>query len=207
MSVSVAAGFPPGGSDSVGESACAFFKKLKIDQGDQTAMNRRIEVMIKIFPKLSLTLALILSLNLSSPVQGADRRPIKPLPKDKCPVCGMFVAKYPDWLSAIVYKDGSYAVFDGVKDMMKYYHHLKKYNPSKRHTDIDYIQVNDYYRLAPIDGLKAYYIIGSNIYGPMGKELIPFEKKEDAEEFMVDHVGKALLRFQEITPEVLKGLD
>ncbi len=155
---------------------------------------------------LILTLSLTLTLT-QTQSWSADFNPIKPLPRDRCPVCGMFVAKYPDWLAAIVFKDGSYAVFDGVKDMMKYYHHLKKYHPSKNLKDIAFIQVNDYYRLSPIDGQKAYYVIGSNIFGPMGKELIPFEKKEDAEEFMVDHVGKGLLRFQEITLEVLKGLD
>lgn len=155
----------------------------------------------------ALSLTLILALLPFPGVQAADRKQVNPLPKDRCPVCGMFVAKYPDWLAAILFKDGTYAVFDGVKDMMKYYFNLQKYHPSKRQMDIVFIQVNDYYRLAPIDGSKAYYVIGSNIYGPMGRELIPFEKKEDAEEFMIDHVGKGLLRFQEITPEILKALD
>ena len=70
------------------------------------------------------------------------------LPKDKCPVCGMFVKKYPDWVSQIVFKDGSYAVFDGAKDLFKYYHGLKKYNPSHAPSDIDSIYVTDYYRAA-----------------------------------------------------------
>lgn len=196
------------------------FHKKNLYENDQKAIHMKMIIMSKIITKLTpiftlsqltqtltRTLSLLLTLTLFSYAQAADRKPIKPLPKDKCPVCGMFVAKYPEWLAAIVFKDGSYAVFDGVKDMMKYYHHLNRYNPSKRLTDIEFVQVNDYYRLAPIDGLKAYYVIGSNIYGPMGKELIPFEKKEDAEEFMVDHVGKSLLRFHEITPKVLKELD
>ncbi len=174
-------------------------------------VQRVISLSIRLGPKKKLgqilIITLALTLFLSSLALSADRKPIKPLPKDKCPVCGMFVAKYPDWIAVILFKDGTYAAFDGVKDMMKYYHQLKKYNPSKRLSDIDFIQVNDYYRLTPIDGFKAYYVIGSNIYGPMGKELIPFEKKEDAEEFMVDHVGKGLLKFQELTQEVLKGLD
>ena len=50
---------------------------------------------------------------------------------DKCPVCGMFVAKYPDFVDQIVFKDGTHAFFDGVKDMMKYYFDLPKYNPSE----------------------------------------------------------------------------
>jgi nitrous oxide reductase accessory protein NosL len=61
--------------------------------------------------------------------------------------------------------------------------------------------------LTLIDGWKALYVMGSNIYGPMGKELIPFEREEEAKEFMVDHVGKSLLKFGEVTPDLLKGLD
>jgi len=138
---------------------------------------------------------------------GGDRKPIKPSPKDKCPVCGMFVAKYPDFLAQILFKDGSYAVFDGTKDLFKYYFNLGKVQPPKRVSDIDSIYVTDYYRLTLIDGWKALYVMGSNIYGPMGKELIPFEREEEAKEFMVDHVGKSLLKFGEVTPDLLKGLD
>jgi nitrous oxide reductase accessory protein NosL len=193
--------------------ASGFSLRIVLSMRPKKQWIERIEVMIKIISKLSLTpsltlkLLLPLTLALFSHAHSAERKLIKPLPKDRCPVCGMFVAKYPDWFAAILFKDGSYAVFDGVKDMMKYYHNLKRYNPSKRPADIDFVQVNDYYRLAPIDGSKAFYVIGSNIYGPMGKELVPFEKKEDAEEFMVDHIGKSMLRFQEITPEILRRLD
>ena len=56
----------------------------------------------------------------------AEEGPLKPSPKDKCPVCGMFVAKYPDWVGEIIFKDGSAAFFDGAKDLFKYYFNLKK---------------------------------------------------------------------------------
>jgi nitrous oxide reductase accessory protein NosL len=119
----------------------------------------------------------------------------------------MFLAKYPDWVAEIIFKDGSYAVFDGVKDMFKYYFNLQKYNPSKELSDIDSIYVNDYYGLAFVDGYKAIFVMGSDVYGPMGKELIPFEKEEDAREFMKDHKGKALLRFKDASTELIKQLD
>jgi copper chaperone NosL len=150
----------------------------------------------------SLTLTLLLSLS-----HGGDRKPIKPSPKDKCPVCGMFVVKYPDFLAEILFKDGSSAFFDGTKDMFKYYFNLKKYQPSKNSSDIDSIFVTNYYNLTLIDGLPAYYVLGSDIYGPMGRELIPFEKEADAKEFMKDHQGKSILRFKEITYETVKALD
>ena len=140
-------------------------------------------------------------------VSAGEKGPISPAAKDKCPVCGMFVAKYPDFAAEIIFKDGSYAVFDGVKDLFKYYFNLAKYNPGKKLMDVDSIYVTDYYDLKWIDGYKAYYVKGSDVYGPMGRELIPFEKKEGAEQFMTDHIGKSLLKFEEITYDLIKSLD
>jgi copper chaperone NosL len=140
-------------------------------------------------------------------LQAAEKTPAKPTPRDKCPVCGMFVAKYPDFLAQIVFRDGSVAFFDGAKDMFKYYLNMSKYNSKQKGADIDSVYVNDYYSLSPVDGLKAYYVQGSDVFGPMGKELIPFEKEGEAKEFMKDHKGKTLLRFQEISALIIKGLD
>lgn len=134
-------------------------------------------------------------------------RAIKPGPTDKCPVCGMFVAKYPDFCVVVTFNDGAHVFFDGVKDMARYYFNMQKYAPSRSPVDIHSVQVVDYYNLVAIDGLTAFYVSGSDIYGPMGIELIPFEKKQDAEEFMRDHNGKALLPFKSITTDVLKQLD
>jgi len=151
---------------------------------------------------------IILVILMISPFASAgEKKPIKPTPKDKCPVCGMFVAKYPDFLAEILFKDGTYAVFDGTKDMFKYYFNIGKYHPSKKTSDIDSIYVTNYYDLTLIDGVRAFYIIGSDIYGPMGRELIPFEKEPDAKEFLKDHKGKSILRFKEITHEIVKSLD
>jgi len=155
---------------------------------------------------LTLTLTLTLLFALSSAV-AVEIKPVKPLPKDKCPVCGMFVAKYPDFLAEFIFSDGSYAVFDGVKDMFKDYFNLKKYHPSKGNSDIRALFVTDYYTLTLINGYEAFYVLGSDVYGPMGKELIPFEKEADAREFLKDHKGKAILRFKDVTPEIIKPLD
>ena len=45
--------------------------------------------------------------------------PVTASKADKCPVCGMFVAKYPDFLAQIIFADDSHALFDGAKDMFK----------------------------------------------------------------------------------------
>jgi len=147
------------------------------------------------------------ALPLTTDACAGDKKPVKPGPKDKCPVCGMFVAKYPDFLAEILFKDGTYAIFDGTKDMFKYYFNLKKYNPGKNLEDIDSIYVTDYYGLTLIDGVKASYVAGSDIFGPMGKELIPFEKETDAKGFLKDHRGESILEFKEITLEKVRRLD
>ena len=149
----------------------------------------------------------MMSLFAASLLWGAEGKPSKPTSKDKCPVCGMFVAKYPDFIAEIVFRDGSVVFFDGAKDMFKYYLNMNKYNPRQKETDIEYVYVTDYYSLTIVDGLKAYYVQGSDVFGPMGRELIPFEKEREAREFMKDHKGKTLLRFQEITASIIKGLD
>jgi copper chaperone NosL len=138
---------------------------------------------------------------------AAEIKPGKPTPGDKCPVCGMFVAKYPDFIAQIVFTDGTGVFFDGVKDLMKYYFDLAKYNPSKKSGDITGIFVTDYYNLKLIDGLPAWYVVGSDVYGPMGKELMPFQDEAAAKEFKADHKGTAILVFKDITPELVKTLD
>jgi copper chaperone NosL len=137
----------------------------------------------------------------------SEARPVKASKADKCPVCGMFVAKYPDFLAQVIFTDGTYALFDGVKDMFKYYFNIKKYDASRDLSGIAFIYVTDYYEMTPIDGRKAWYVLGSDVYGPMGRELIPFEKEADAKEFMKDHAGKRLISFDEVTPDLIKGLD
>jgi copper chaperone NosL len=141
------------------------------------------------------------------PGLAAETGPVKPSPTDKCPVCGMFVAKYPDFVAAILFNDGSYAVFDGTKDMFKYYFDMKKYDRARSPSDIKSIQVTSYYSLNPIDGRQAFYVLGSDVYGPMGIELIPFASQAEAQEFMKDHKGKSIQTFGEITREVIEKMD
>ena len=138
---------------------------------------------------------------------AAEFKPVQPGKKDKCPVCGMFVYKYPDWVGEIIFQDGSKSFFDGAKDLFKYYFNLKKYNPQKTRDDIAAIYVTEYYDMKLIDAKSAIYVIGSDVYGPMGKELIPFVSKADAEEFKKDHKGTRILKFEDINPGVIKKLD
>lgn len=121
--------------------------------------------------------------------------------KEKCPVCGMFTRPYPKWIAQIVFKDGTYAVFDGAKCMFKYYFNTRKYNKEKIREDIAGLFVTEYYTTRPMNVKEVYFIIGSDVLGPMGHELVPVKGETEARGFMKDHNGVNTLRFDEITAE------
>ncbi len=130
-----------------------------------------------------------------------------PEPNDTCPVCGMFVAKYPAWIATVQYQDGHLHHFDGAKDLFKYLRNLPRWAPGHRLEDIKAIGVTEYYTLSRIDLHSAYFVIGADVLGPMGHELIPLESEADAQEFLQDHKGVRILRHNEVTNELLEGLD
>ena len=167
----------------------------------------RMKKNINIGISMAVWIAAVLVLIRAATAVGGEAEPVLPSPKDKCPVCGMFVAKYPDFLAKIIFKDNSVVFFDGPKDMFKYYFNLQEYERLKRRSDIDTIYVTDYYHLTQIDGQKARYVMGSDIYGPMGRELIPFEKPEDAGEFLKDHNGRVILEFGQVSYDIVQTLD
>jgi len=156
---------------------------------------------------LSILAAFLLVANLSLPAFAAGGLAIEPSAKDKCRVCGMFVARYPDWAAEIRFTDKTSAYFDGPKDLFKYYTGMKKYDPSRDRASVSALLVKDYYSLEAMDGRDAYYVTGSGVKGPMGPELVPFGSEDDAKGFMADHAGKRLVRFGDITRTLLNSLD
>ncbi len=142
--------------------------------------------------------------------EGASAAPpggfVKPQKGEKCPVCGMFVAKYPDWVAEVVFADGSREVFDGAKDLFRYLLDMRRYGGKKEPADVASLFVTDYYTLEPIDAKAAFYVVGSDVFGPMGRELVPFARRAQAEEFLRDHRGQRIVGFDEVGLE-LPGLD
>ena len=151
---------------------------------------------------------LFLSLLLAAwvPLASAQATP-KPGARDLCPVCGMLVSKYPNWVAAVTWKDGHAHFFDGAKDMFKFLGDLAKFAPGHRQEDITGIYVTDFYNLERIDARKAYFVSGSDVLGPMGHEFVPLANKADADDFLKDHKGKKLYTFERVTPAMANALD
>lgn len=152
--------------------------------------------------------ALTLVLTTCTPTPPGTRLDIKNQPgfEDRCPVCGMFVAPHPRWLARVIREDGSVAFFDGAKDMFRYLAEPEKYLPAKGHLAIVDTQVTDYYTTQTIPARQAVFVVGSDVYGPMGAELVPHKTQADAEQFRRDHGAKAIVRFEEVTASLLATL-
>lgn len=119
---------------------------------------------------------------------------------DRCPICGMFVYKYPKWVVVVNLEDKTFH-FDGAKDMMKFI--LKNENIKNKAS----ILIRDYYTQKVIDAKKAFFVPGSDVLGPMGNELIAFETYESARTFRLEHGGTEIYKFDEITNSVTCALD
>lgn len=123
----------------------------------------------------------------------------------RCAICGMFVAKYDNWIVQVRLSDDKVLFFDGVKDMLVFYFDPQQYSSMNRE-DIKEIWVKDYYSLDWMDGRNALYVIGSDVYGPMGKEFIPFSSQEAADNFLQDHLGTKILTLDEVTDELVQSM-
>ena len=143
---------------------------------------------------------------LAASVSAAEPQ-VKVLPGEKCPVCGMFVAKYPDWVAGVRFSNGDRAVFDGAKDLLKFLLAFEDYGEVARRKDRAALFVTDYYALRTIDARSAFYVVGGDVLGPMGRELVPFEQEADAREFLKDHRSERIIRFADVTAALLRDLD
>lgn len=159
------------------------------------------------FRRSFLTMLAAVAMTLSGALRAAAPDIPKPGNKDLCPVCGMLVSKYPNWITVVIYKDGHAHYFDGAKDMFKYLGDLPKYAPGHKAADISGIWVTEFYGLTKIDARKALYVIGSDVLGPMGNEFVPLENRNDADDFLKEHKGKRIVTFEQATPEVANKLD
>jgi nitrous oxide reductase accessory protein NosL len=121
----------------------------------------------------------------------------KPGPRDRCPVCGMFVAPYPSWLAIIAFNDGSQLFFDGPKDLFRFYLDWPE-KESRRKSDIAAIYVTEYYSTRLMKVAEVLFVTGSDVYGPMGQELVPVAGREVAAGFKRDHRGAKIITFAQV---------
>ena len=119
----------------------------------------------------------------------------------------MLFRSYRYWVATVQWRDGKLVHFDGAKDCFKYVLDLGRYAPGRKASDIAAMGVTDFYATALVDAATAWYVIGSDVLGPMGHELVPHDTEAEARDFMADHKGRRILKSAEVTPALLTALD
>lgn len=152
---------------------------------------------------LGILACLILS---AATIHGNAIAPAVPGPDDRCPVCGTLVQPHQAWLAQVRYADGSTVFFDGAKDLFRYLEAPEKYSKDKQGTEIAAIFVTTWsdHEVIPLD--RAWFVIGSDVRGPAGDELIPLRDIEKANGFIIEHGGTRLVQADDVSTSVLAQL-
>jgi len=136
---------------------------------------------------------------------ASDVQPMVIQPGVTCGKCGMYPANYPRWQSQIIFTDGSMTPFDGCKCLFNFMFSMEQYDKSHSAQDVKAVFVKDFNTGKWLKASEAHFVVGSDMMGPMGKELIPFADQAASMKFNNEH-GGSMMNYAEITPEVMKSL-
>lgn len=141
------------------------------------------------------------------PASGLALHAARPVPKDaRCPVCGMYPARYPRWAAQLVFEDGAAHFFDSPADLFHFMREPGRYDPERATDTVAASYLTDFISGDWIEAKDAVLVIGSTITGPMrGADLPAFASAAAAETFIAERGGK-LLRFDEVSEDVVAAL-
>ncbi len=127
----------------------------------------------------------------------------KPDKKDRCPVCGMFAYKYPSWIAGFVFKSGNKYFHCCPKCMLHNLNNVSKYQPGENREQLALIWVTEYYTTKKMNARDVLFVVGTNLVGPMGLDLIPIKGRAAANNLKRDYRGNLILPLDQITPKVI----
>ncbi len=119
----------------------------------------------------------------------------------KCPLCGMYPARYPKFNCQVVFKDGSYEAFDSAIGLLVYLHFPDKTGLKLK--PVAGIYFKDYLKEGWLEADKAFFVTGSEIRGPMGIQFLPIDSEQAAEELKKQAQGKDIIHFKMINRQYL----
>jgi nitrous oxide reductase accessory protein NosL len=121
---------------------------------------------------------------------AADERP-------RCAHCGMRVDPASGWRAGGTAQNGSALVFDAPKCLFRY---------REGHT-VRAPWMIEYYSQSRRPAAALHYVIGTDLTGPMGRDLVPVSSdRSAAERLRRDHHGERVLVFDEVTPAIVDSL-
>lgn len=126
-----------------------------------------------------------------------------------CEIRKIKLYENPVWASKIDLKDGKSLFFCSPKSMFEFYYNEEKWESFgiKSTSDFKNILVTDYKTLKIIDATKAFFVYGSNKISPAGDDLVAFESKENATNYLQVNNGKRVFSFLEVKNSLIRLLN
>lgn len=115
----------------------------------------------------------------------------------RCAHCGMRVDPGSSWRAGASAADGTALVFDTPKCMVRI---VRSGRGARDPWVIEYYSAER----RPAEGL--FYVLGSDVLGPMGRDLVPIEGRDRAARFLADHHGQRVLAWSEIDAASIEAL-
>lgn len=116
---------------------------------------------------------------------------------ERCKHCGMKIDPASAWRTDLVGDDGKIVAFDTPRCALTSWR--SGATPAKS------IRVQEYYDRQSRDGNDVRFVIGGDVLGPMGADLVPVDPPR-ASKFIQDHGADRALRLDEVTTQVLAGI-
>ncbi len=118
--------------------------------------------------------------------------------EERCRSCGMKIDPSSAWRTELVGPNGApVAGFDTPRCAFQAWRSGKVAATA--------IRVPEYYDRRPRDGAELRFVVGGDVLGPMGPDLVPVEPSK-ADKFIQDHGAEKALRVEEVTADVLSAL-
>ncbi len=115
----------------------------------------------------------------------------------RCDTCGMRIDRESGWRAGGVSNTGQEVAFDTPKCMFRYH---------RQHGGVGQPWVIEYYSQERRPASHLFYVLGTDLEGPMGRDLVPVEGHDAAQRLMRDHHGTRVLAFDEVSLEVIDSL-
>jgi copper chaperone NosL len=147
------------------------------------------------FARASCAIVLLLALIVACEGEGA---PALAQAGEHCAHCGMTIAEGSGFTAGATDAAGHAVFFDSPKCLFRWLGQTGGAGATGA-------WVTEYFTRARTSIDDALYVLGSDVSGPMGRDLVPVTPRERADHFASSHGGRVLSR-AEVTPEVVEGL-
>lgn len=141
------------------------------------------------------------------PASGLDMLDPRPIPAQaRCPVCGMYPARNARWAAQVIFKDGAAHFFDSPADLFAFLRDVERRDRNYRGEDVAMTFVSDFESGQWTRAGDAFFVHGSTLVGPMRDADLPAFASRKAADALVAQRGGRVLRFAELTPEIIQSL-